>query len=61
MYNIKRKVIQIKNTNDLIVEASGKKICDYSGIWTWATCTVGSSDWKQISQNQVASCGGKLM
>ncbi len=26
-----------------------------------AHCTVGSSDLQQISQNQVASCGGKLM
>jgi hypothetical protein len=25
LYNIKRKVLQIINTNDLIVEASGKK------------------------------------
>ncbi len=24
------------------------------------TCAVGSSDLQQISQNQVASCGGKL-
>jgi hypothetical protein len=32
IYNIKRKLIQIINTNDLIVEASGKKICDHAGI-----------------------------
>jgi hypothetical protein len=32
IYNIKRKVIQIINTNDLIVEASGKKYVTTQGL-----------------------------
>ena len=32
IYNIKRKLIQIINTNDLIVEASGKKCVTTQGI-----------------------------
>ena len=32
IYNIKRKVIQIINTNDLIVEASGKKYVTSQGF-----------------------------
>jgi hypothetical protein len=32
IYNIKRKVIQIINTNDLIVKASGKKYVTSQGF-----------------------------
>jgi hypothetical protein len=32
MYNIKRKVLQIINTSDLIVKATGKKYVTFQGF-----------------------------
>jgi hypothetical protein len=44
IYNIKRKVIQIINTNDLIVKASGKKYVTSQGFEPGISAWVPSTE-----------------